>query len=81
MAGTSIKKAGIDPTTSATTGTFSFWVKLNNRRTDGNDYFLFSTYDDGNSRMHIKIDGSGKLDINERISSSVSINLITNENL
>jgi len=77
MAGTSIKKAGIDPTTSATTGTFSFWVKFHNARTDGNDYFLFSSYDDANSRMHIKIDGSGNLDINERISSSTSINLIT----
>ena len=78
MAGTSIKKAGIDPTTSATTGTFSFWVKFHNARTDGNDYFLFSTYDDGNSRMHIKIDGNQKLDINEKISSSTSINLVTN---
>jgi hypothetical protein len=77
MAGTSIKKAGIDPTTSATTGTFSFWVKFHNARTDGNDYFLFSSYTDANSRMHIKIDGNGNLDINERMSSSTSINLIT----
>ena len=77
MAGTSIKKSGIDPTTSTKKATWSFWVKLHNARTDGNDYFLWSSYSDANSRMHIKIDGNGNLDINERMSSSTSINLIT----
>ena len=65
MATSSIRKAGIDPTTSTKKATWSFWVKFHNARTDGNDYFLFSTYGDANSRMHIKVDGSGNLDINE----------------
>ena len=77
MAGSSIYKSGVDPTTSTQKATWSFWVKFHNARTDGNDYFLFSSYSDANSRMHIKIDGSGNLDINERMSSSTSINLIT----
>ena len=81
MASTSIKKTGVDPTTSTQKATWSFWVKMANIRYDGNDYFLFSSYSDANSRMHIKIDGSGCLDINERISSSVSINLITTRKL
>jgi len=78
MATTYLSKTLSTATSDGIIGTFSFWVKLCGVRTDGNDYMLFSSYADGNNRMHIKIDGSNTLDINSRIGGSVHLSKITN---
>ena len=78
MATTYLSKTLSTATSNGIIGTFSFWVKLCGIRTDGNDYMLFSSYADGNNRMHIKIDGSNTLDINSRIGGAVHLSKITN---
>ena len=59
MATTYLSKTLSTATSNGIIGTFSFWVKLCGIRTDGNDYMLFSSYADGNNRMHIKIAQDG----------------------
>jgi len=78
MATTYLSKTLSTATSDGIIGTFSFWVKFSGVRLDGNDYMLLSSYADGNNRMHIKIDGDNKLDINSRIGGSVHLSKITN---